>query len=130
MQVRLNRDLFQSIVYRDVNFFDVTATGEITSRLTSDTTKVTDVITLNINVFLRSSVQAAGVIVQWFRHHLWPALTHRSAFTDQVPTRAVRCALLRVDAHGVPIGACNPVQCPILFPFPFARSSWRRSTGS
>lgn len=49
-----------------VGFFDVTKTGDITSRLSSDTTLVGDQITLNVNVFLRSVVQAVGVLIFMF----------------------------------------------------------------
>lgn len=63
LSVRLRRDLFDAIMAREIAFFDATETGDITSRLTSDTTKVTDCITLNLNVFLRSFVQAVGVVI-------------------------------------------------------------------
>jgi len=38
-------------------------TGDITSRLSSDTTLVGDQVSLNVNVFLRSLVQAIGVLI-------------------------------------------------------------------
>ncbi|XP_073442154.1 ABC-type oligopeptide transporter ABCB9 isoform X4 [Dendrobates tinctorius] len=40
--------------------------GDIISRLTSDTTTVSDVVSENVNVFLRSCVKAVGVIVFMF----------------------------------------------------------------
>jgi ATP-binding cassette subfamily B (MDR/TAP) protein 9 len=52
-----------SLLAQDIGFFDVTKTGDITSRLSSDTTLVGDQVTLNINVFLRSLVQAIGVLI-------------------------------------------------------------------
>lgn len=47
---------------QDVGFYDTTKTGEITSRLSADTTTVSDQICLNLNVMLRSATQvrAAG----------------------------------------------------------------------
>lgn len=51
-----------SLLSQDIGFFDVTKTGEITSRLSSDTTLVGDQVSLNVNVFLRSVVQALGVL--------------------------------------------------------------------
>jgi len=52
-----------SLLCQDIGFFDVTKTGEITSRLTSDTMLVGDQVTLNINIFLRSLVQIVGVLL-------------------------------------------------------------------
>lgn len=51
-----------SLLAQDIGFFDVTKTGDITSRLSSDTTLVGDQVMLNVNVFLRSLVQAIGVL--------------------------------------------------------------------
>eukprot|EP00977_Amphora_coffeiformis_P027245 scaffold34597_cov177-Amphora_coffeaeformis.AAC.13 len=51
-----------ALLAQDIGFFDVTKTGDITSRLSSDTTLVGDQVTLNVNVFLRSLVQAIGVL--------------------------------------------------------------------
>ena len=48
-------------------------TGDITSRLSSDTTLVGDQVSLNVNVFLRSLVQAIGVLI--FVGILWWRLT-------------------------------------------------------
>ena len=47
-----------------VGFFELTRTGEITSRLSSDTTTMADQVSLNLNVLMRSIVQM--VIVLWF----------------------------------------------------------------
>lgn len=55
-----------SLLSQDIGFFDMTKTGDITSRLTSDTTLVGDQVQLNVNVFLRSLVQAIGVLVFMF----------------------------------------------------------------
>lgn len=40
--------------------------GDITSRLTSDTTQVSDLISQNVNLFLRSSVKALGMFMFMF----------------------------------------------------------------
>ena len=55
-----------SLLCQDIGFFDTTKTGDITSRLSSDTTLLGDQVTLNVNVFLRSAVQAIGVLVFMF----------------------------------------------------------------
>ena len=55
-----------ALLSQDIGFFDTTRTGDITSRLSSDTTLVGDQVTLNVNVFLRSLVQAIGVLAFMF----------------------------------------------------------------
>ena len=63
VNVRLRTMLMDSLLAQDIGFFDITKTGDITSRLSSDTTLVGDQVTLNVNVFLRSLVQAIGVLI-------------------------------------------------------------------
>lgn len=66
LNVRLRRRLFHSLTCQDSGFFDTTKTGEITSRLAADTTTVSDQISLNLNVMLRSTTQAAMVLAFMF----------------------------------------------------------------
>ncbi|EEC48856.1 predicted protein [Phaeodactylum tricornutum CCAP 1055/1] len=66
VNVRLRIQLMDSLLSQDIGFFDTTKTGDITSRLSSDTTLVGDQVTLNVNVFLRSLVQAFGVLLCMF----------------------------------------------------------------
>lgn len=66
VNVRLRVRLMDALLSQDIGFFDVTKTGDITSRLSSDTTLVGDQVTLNVNVFLRSLVQAIGVLMFMF----------------------------------------------------------------
>jgi len=63
VNVRLRVLLMDSLLSQDIGFFDTTKTGDITSRLSSDTILVGDQVTFNINVFLRSVVQALGVLI-------------------------------------------------------------------
>ncbi|XP_031572026.1 ATP-binding cassette sub-family B member 9-like [Actinia tenebrosa] len=65
--IRINNTLFGSILKQEIGFFDKSSTGEIVSRLTSDTTKISDQITLNLNVFLRSLVKGVGVCIFMFK---------------------------------------------------------------
>ena len=65
--MRINNYLFGSIVKQEIGFFDGTKTGDIVSRLTSDTTKMSDQVGLNINVLLRNSVQSIGTCVFMFK---------------------------------------------------------------
>lgn len=55
-----------ALLSQDIGFFDITKTGDISSRLSSDTTLVGDQVSLNVNVFLRSVVQAIGVLLFMF----------------------------------------------------------------
>lgn len=66
VNVRLRIMLMDSLLSQDIGFFDTTKTGDITSRLSSDTTLVGDQVTLNVNVFLRSFVQVVGVLIFMF----------------------------------------------------------------
>lgn len=68
--IRVNKQLFDSIVRQEIAFFDKTRTGEIVSRLTSDTEKMGEQVSLNINVFLRNLVTAMGVCAFMF-HISW-----------------------------------------------------------
>jgi len=62
LNVRLRRTLFESLLKQDPGFYDTTKTGEITSRLSADTATVSNQISLNLNVMLRSATQAAMVL--------------------------------------------------------------------
>ena len=64
---RISNLLFGSIVKQEIGFFDNTKTGDIVSRLTSDTTKMSSQVGLNINVFLRNCVQSTGTCVFMFK---------------------------------------------------------------
>lgn len=64
--VRLRIRLMDSLLSQEVGFYDTTRTGDITSRLSSDTTLVGSSISTNLNIFLRSTVQAAGVLCFMF----------------------------------------------------------------
>lgn len=63
VNIRLRVILMDSLLSQDIGFFDTTKTGDITSRLSSDTTLVGDQVSLNVNVFLRSLMQAIGVLL-------------------------------------------------------------------
>eukprot|EP01101_Sappina_pedata_P007547 TRINITY_DN4020_c0_g1_i2.p1 TRINITY_DN4020_c0_g1~~TRINITY_DN4020_c0_g1_i2.p1 ORF type:complete len:820 (+),score=305.97 TRINITY_DN4020_c0_g1_i2:85-2544(+) len=63
---RLRRDTFVAITRREVAFFDLTRTGELTSRLSSDTTTIQNSVTVNISMLVRSSVQALGAVIFLF----------------------------------------------------------------
>ena len=54
----LAKVLFKRVLYQEPGFFDRAKIGDVTSRLNADTTKLTDQISLNLNVFLRSVLSA------------------------------------------------------------------------
>uniref|UniRef100_A0A4W3IW44 Uncharacterized protein n=1 Tax=Callorhinchus milii TaxID=7868 RepID=A0A4W3IW44_CALMI len=61
LNVRIRRLLLTSLLQQEIAFFDCNHTGDMTSRLTSDTTVVSDVISQNANIFLRSLVKTLGI---------------------------------------------------------------------
>ncbi|XP_045173941.2 ABC-type oligopeptide transporter ABCB9-like isoform X2 [Mercenaria mercenaria] len=67
LNLRIRNALFSSIVNQEVGFFDTVQTGDITSRLTSDTTTMSDTLGLNVNIFLRSLIKALGVLFFMFK---------------------------------------------------------------
>jgi ATP-binding cassette subfamily B (MDR/TAP) protein 9 len=64
--VRLRVRLINAILCQDIGFFEMTRTGDLTSRLSSDTPLVGSQCTTNVSTFLRSIVQALGVLVFMF----------------------------------------------------------------
>ena len=63
VNVRLRSMLMDSLLSQDIGFFDTTKTGDITSRLSSDTTIVGDQVSYNVLIFFNSLVQAIGVLI-------------------------------------------------------------------
>ncbi len=59
---RLREDLYRAILDQEVAFFDGRRTGELTSRLSSDTAVVQNAVSVNVSMALRSAAQAAGGI--------------------------------------------------------------------
>jgi ATP-binding cassette, subfamily B (MDR/TAP), member 9 len=70
LNVRIRQGLFRSLLQQEAGFFDLTRTGELSSRLNADTTTVSDQISLNLNVMLRSALQAVMVMAFMF-HASW-----------------------------------------------------------
>ena len=53
LQIRISNKLFAALMRQEVAFYEVTRTGEITSRLTSDTTTMCEALNNNAKMFLR-----------------------------------------------------------------------------
>eukprot|EP00053_Salpingoeca_punica_P011910 m.106206 g.106206 ORF g.106206 m.106206 type:complete len:928 (+) comp15811_c0_seq4:137-2920(+) len=62
MKVRLRELLFFRLMAQECAFFEQERTGDLTSRLTADTTKMGDAIGNNINIFLRAVVQIVSLL--------------------------------------------------------------------
>ncbi|KIH47017.1 ABC transporter transmembrane region, partial [Ancylostoma duodenale] len=57
---KLRLDLFTSLVFKDIAFFDITNSGEMVSRLTADCQTVSTAVSSNLTQFIRSSVLIIG----------------------------------------------------------------------
>ncbi|XP_077600928.1 ABC-type oligopeptide transporter ABCB9-like [Stigmatopora nigra] len=66
LNLRFRNHLFRTLMKQDIGFFDENHTGDITSRLSADTTQVSDLISQNINVLLRSTIKAVGFLIFMF----------------------------------------------------------------
>ena len=62
----LRKELYAAIIDREMGFFDANRTGELTSRLASDTQLVQNAVTNNLSMALRYGVQAIGGLVILF----------------------------------------------------------------
>ncbi len=63
---RLRKDLFEHLLGQEIAFFDDHKTGELTSRLSADTTLVQNAVSVNISMGLRFFAQVIGAIVFLF----------------------------------------------------------------
>ncbi|XP_044054035.1 ATP-binding cassette sub-family B member 9 [Siniperca chuatsi] len=66
LNLRLRNHLFRTLMRQEIAFFDENHTGDIISRLSADTTQVSDLISQNINIFLRSIIKGAGFFIFMF----------------------------------------------------------------
>uniref|UniRef100_H3DNF2 ABC-type oligopeptide transporter ABCB9 n=1 Tax=Tetraodon nigroviridis TaxID=99883 RepID=H3DNF2_TETNG len=60
LNLRIRNQLYRVLMRQEISFFDENHTGDVLSRLTSDTTQVSDLISQNINIFMRNVIKAAG----------------------------------------------------------------------
>nr|CAK6637928.1 unnamed protein product [Macaca mulatta] len=61
INLRIREQLFSSLLHQDLGFFQEVKTGELNSRLSSDTTLMSNWLPLNANVLLRSLVKVVGL---------------------------------------------------------------------
>ncbi len=62
----LRNDLYRAILRQEMGFFDARRTGELTSRLSSDTQVLQSAVTVNLSMLLRYGAQAIGGLVLLF----------------------------------------------------------------
>ncbi len=60
---KLRTDLYRSILSQEIAFFDAQKTGELSSRLSSDTGVLQTTVTANLSMVLRNLMQALGALV-------------------------------------------------------------------
>jgi len=63
---RIQQAFFDSITSQEIAFFDENKTGDIMSRLISDTTTLGNCLGLNVNIFLRTIIKVVGACVFMF----------------------------------------------------------------
>lgn len=63
---RLRRDLFARLLDQEIAFFDQRRTGELTSRLASDTTVLQNTVSANLSMLLRNAAGVIGGVVLLF----------------------------------------------------------------
>jgi ATP-binding cassette subfamily B protein len=63
---RLRQQLFDRILAQEVAFFDAERTGDLLSRLSSDTTTLQNAVSANVSMALRNAAQAVGGLVLLF----------------------------------------------------------------
>ncbi|XP_028642322.1 antigen peptide transporter 2 [Grammomys surdaster] len=76
INLRIREQLFSSLLRQDLGFFQETKTGELSSRLNSDTSKMSNWLPFNANVLLRSLVKVVGFY--FFMLQVSPRLTFLS----------------------------------------------------
>ncbi len=62
LNVRLRKLVFRALIEQDIGFFDKVKTGDMLSRLSADTTTMSDLISQNLNGFLWNLVKTIGTL--------------------------------------------------------------------
>jgi len=63
---RLRRDAYTKLLEQEIAFFDEHKTGDLTSRLASDTTVLQNAVSVNLSMMLRNLAAAAGGVAMLF----------------------------------------------------------------
>ncbi|CAO2608975.1 Antigen peptide transporter 2 [Lemmus lemmus] len=86
INLRIRELLFSSLLRQDLGFFQETKTGELNSRLSSDTSLMSNWLPLNANILLRSLVKVLGLY--FFMLRVSPRLTFLSLMDLLLTTAA------------------------------------------
>ena len=66
LNVRLRKLVFKALIEQDIGFFDKVKTGDMLSRLSADTTTMSDLISQNLNGFLWNLVKTSKIFYNLF----------------------------------------------------------------
>jgi ATP-binding cassette subfamily B (MDR/TAP) protein 9 len=66
LNMRMRGLLFKSLVTQELGFFDKSKSGELNSRLSADTTKVSEQLSINVNILLRETVSSISMFIFMF----------------------------------------------------------------
>jgi ABC transporter fused permease/ATP-binding protein len=94
---RLRGHLFEAIVGQDIEFFDHRRTGELTTRLTVDTTVIQNTVTVNVSSGLRHLLAAGGGAALIFWMNPWMTLMAMAV----IPVGAVATAYFGRKMRGL-----------------------------
>jgi ABC transporter fused permease/ATP-binding protein len=86
---RLREDVYRAILRQEIAFFDARNTGELTSRLASDTTVLQNTVSVNISMALRNGVTIIGGIAML----VWTSPRLAALMLTLVPPVAVGAVL-------------------------------------
>ena len=99
---RLREDVYRAILRQEIAFFDARTTGELTSRLASDTTVLQNTVSVNVSMALRNAVTVIGGIGAL----VWTSPKLTAVMLLVVPPVAVgRRALRSSRSHALARGA-------------------------
>jgi ATP-binding cassette subfamily B protein len=86
---RLREDVYRAILRQEIAFFDEQKTGELTSRLASDTTVLQNTVSVNVSMALRNAVTVLGGIAAL----VWTSPKLTAVMLTVVPPVAVGAVL-------------------------------------
>lgn len=86
---RLREQLYAAIIQQDIAFFDTSRTGELTNRLSSDTTVLQNTVTVNVSMGLRFGIGAIGGVAMMAYTSWWLTLVAMAV----VPVVAIGAAV-------------------------------------
>ncbi|KAK9067322.1 hypothetical protein SSX86_014648 [Deinandra increscens subsp. villosa] len=68
---RLRKTLYTNLLFQDISFFDREPVGNLTSRLGADCQKLSHIISNNLHLIVRNSLQGTGALINLLRLS-WP----------------------------------------------------------